>query len=454
MNRDDLKAIIHSGETETVEFKKSFDREAIETLVAFANTRGGCVLVGVADNGSISGVTLGKETLNDWLGQVKSTTSPAIIPDIDAYQVDGRTVVVMKVGEYPVKPISTRGRYFKRVVSSNHQLRLSEITDLYMQSLQLSWDANAAQGESLDALSVGKIERFIEQVNQSGRFTLDQSPLLALEKLKYIVDGRLTWAALLLFSENPMRQHIHIGRFKTPSVIIDDHQITDTLFEAVEHAMKVIVSHISVAFEFDGGLQRRERFTYPLPALREVLLNAVVHRDYTNPSDIQIKIFDDQITFFSPGKLYGGLTIDDLKTDYYQSHLRNKLIAEAFYLTKNIEKYGSGFIRIRKELEAYPELEFNVIEMGDGLLVVFQVKARKSEGVSEGVGGGVSEGVKRLLVCIKDNPGLRIPELSEMLQVSPKTVERWVKQLRDENLIMFKGAPKTGGYFPVNPDQK
>ena len=117
-----------------------------------------------------------------------------------------------------------------------------------------------------------------------------------------------------------------------------------------------------------------------------------MHRDYANTSDIQIKIFDDRITIFSPGKLYGGLTIEEIKTDSYQSHIRNKLIAEAFYLTKNIEKYGSGFIRIRKELESYPEL-------------------------------------------------------SEQLHVPAKTIERWIKKLRDENKIIFKGAPKTGGYF-------
>jgi ATP-dependent DNA helicase RecG len=443
--------LIKNGESETVEFKTSFDREAIESLVAFANTRGGSVLIGVADDGSVRGATLGKETLNDWMVQIKSATSPAIIPDIKAFQVEGRTVAAIQVGEYPVKPISTRGRYFKRVATANHQLRLSEITDLYMQSLQLSWDSHEAPRETLDALSQPKIEHFIAQVNQSGRFTLDQSPLFALEKLKYIVNGRPTWASLLLFAENPLRQHIHIGRFKTPAVIIDDRQITDTLFEAVEQAMKVIVSHISVAFEFDGGLQRKERFAYPLAALRETLLNAVVHRDYANPSDIQIKIFDDRITFFSPGKLYGGLTIEDLKTDHYQSHLRNKLIAEAFYLTKNIEKYGSGFIRIREELESHPEVDFQVEEIGDGFMVSFRTITKTSEGVSEGVSGGVSggvsEGVKAILACIRGNPGMRIPELSKKLHMPAKSLERRIKQLREEGRIVFKGAPKTGGYF-------
>jgi len=79
--------------------------------------------------------------------------------------------------------------------------------------------------------------------------------------------------------------------------------------------MKFIVSHISVAFTFDGSLQRKESFAYPLYALCEVLLNVVVHSDYANSSEIQIKIFDDRITIFRPGKLYGGLTIADLSTD-------------------------------------------------------------------------------------------------------------------------------------------
>lgn len=243
-------------------------------------------------------MTIGKESLNEWLGQIKSATSPAIIHDIAATKINGKNVAVISVGEYPVKPVNTKGKYFKRVASSNHQLRLSEITDLYMQSLQLSWDAYLAPKESLDILSVIKIEKFIEAVNQSGRFTLDNSPLLALEKLKLITANSPTWASLLLFAEEPLRHHIHIGRFKTPSMIIDDRQITDTLFEAVELAMKFIVSHISVAFEFDGSIKRKERFAYPLPAIREALLNAVVHRDYTQPfghSDQDIRQSDNHL---------------------------------------------------------------------------------------------------------------------------------------------------------------
>ena len=117
-----------------------------------------------------------------------------------------------------------------------------------MQSLQLSWDAYVTPNTGIDALAMPKIKRFIKQVNDSGRFALDdETPLAALEKLKYIVGGQPTWAALLLFAKDPLRHHIHIGRFKTPSMILDDRQFTDTLFEVVEQAMQFIVSHISVA---------------------------------------------------------------------------------------------------------------------------------------------------------------------------------------------------------------
>ena len=260
---------------------------------------------------------------------------------------------------------------------------MTEINDFYMQSLHTSWDAHVVNNISLDDLDVEKIEAFVETVNNRGRFNLDLDPLHALQKLKLISQDLPTWASLLLFSKQPMRHHIHMGRFKTPVTIIDDKQITDTLFEAVENAMKFLISHVSVSFEFDGTLQRKERFAYPLKALREALLNAVVHRDYRNASDVQIKIYDDHLTIFSPGTLYGGLTIEELKTDVYPSQLRNKLIAEAFYLTGNIEKYGSGMIRIRQELKIYPELNFKIEEIGGGIQVTFSSQKTMHEGVSE-----------------------------------------------------------------------
>lgn len=228
---------------------------------------------------------------------------------METFTEQGKTVVLIRISELPVKPVNTRGRYFKRIASSNHQLALGEIADLYMQSLQLSWDVHQAGTHTLDALFMPKVKRFISLVNENGRFTLEGEDFTALEKLNYIVNGHPTWAAMLLFAKEPICHHIHIGRFKTPSMIIDDRQFTDTLFEVVDQSMKFNITYISVAFDFDGSIRRKERFGYPLPAIREALLNAVIHRNYTDGSDIQIKIFDDKISIFSPGIFYCGISV-------------------------------------------------------------------------------------------------------------------------------------------------
>ncbi len=118
----EILSLIRSGESQTLEFKSTFDKACIESLVAFANAQGGTVLVGVSDSGDLSGVTLGKETLNDWVGQIKHSTTPSLIPEISSHDINGKTIVQIQVDEFPVKPVNTKGRYFKRVANSNHAL--------------------------------------------------------------------------------------------------------------------------------------------------------------------------------------------------------------------------------------------------------------------------------------------------------------------------------------------
>lgn len=178
-------------------------------------------------------------------------------------------------------------------------------------------------------------------------------------------------------------------------MIIDDKMVRATLFDAVEKTMRIIISHLKVAF-------------------------------------------------FNPGKLYGDLTIEQLKTDSYPSRTRNKLIAEAFYLTGDIEKYGSGYQRIRNAIKDYPTMTFEYEESGDGYMVTVDYRQQKQ---TTELNGGVTEGVKNLLNLIKQNPGLRTTQIEEQLNVPVKTLERWLKQLKNQNKIVFKGAPKTGGYY-------
>jgi len=331
-----MPGLLKLKEDEITELKSSFGDGAIEALAAFANTKGGSIYIGINDKGNpVKGFTIGKETLQKWINEVKLKTQPGIIPDAAIATIDGIKVGVLSVKEFPVKLVSFKGRYYKR---SN--------------------------------------------------------------------------AAWLLFGKGNIGYNVHMGRFKTPTHIIDDKMLNGALFQTVEEIMQYMVAQMKVAFEIKGmPTQRIEIFEYPLPALREIALNCLIHRDYRSPIDAQIKLFDNYVSFFNPGKLLGELTLEDLKRDNYRAYARNKLIAEAFYLTGDIEKYGSGFLRIRKEISAYPTMHLTVAEIPNGLDVSLSYTQQKtgtniasvSESVSENVSEKLSINQQKILNAIKSN---------------------------------------------------
>jgi len=173
-------------ETQHIEFKSGFNDEAIETLTAFANTKGGKVLLGVRNDGTpVKGFTIGQESIQQWINEIKTKTQPSIIPDAKIVEYKGNEVVEFSVQEFPVKPVACRGRYFKRVKNSNHQLSVLEISDVYLQSMQYSWDAYPYVGATIHSLNLEKVGIFIAKVNSAGRFHLPEKPVDALAKLNF-----------------------------------------------------------------------------------------------------------------------------------------------------------------------------------------------------------------------------------------------------------------------------
>ena len=107
--------LITMGETQTTEFKTSFQKEVIVSVVAFANAKGGKIFIGVNDSGEIIGLSIKKESLQDWINQIKLNTQPSILVDIEEVEVESKKVVVIDVKEYPLKPIAYKNRYYKRI---------------------------------------------------------------------------------------------------------------------------------------------------------------------------------------------------------------------------------------------------------------------------------------------------------------------------------------------------
>jgi len=195
--------------------------------------------------------------------------------------------------------------------------------------------------------------------------------------------------------------------------------------------------HLKVEYIITGEPQRTERFDYPLDAIREIVINMVVHRDYRDSSASIIKIFDNRIEFYNPGKLYGGITIRDLLSGNYVSKSRNKLIAKAFKEASIIERYGSGIMRVCKICEEYGVKEPDFHEISNGFQVILYNEKT------------VEKTVEKILDIIVNNPQITQAELVEMTGLTRRGVEWNLSKLKSKGLIERIGADK-GGYWKVN----
>lgn len=337
MTELEIKNIVESGETETIEFKEKFSKEVIETIVAFSNRSGGKIFLGITNNNSVLGINVNEENIKEWTNSIKQATQPQIFPEIGLHKIDSKIIASIIVQEYPIKPVSYKGRFFKRVGASNHQITAKEITDLHLRSINSSFDSFIADS-SLDSLDIDLINNYFSQLNNAGRVKLENDNFKSLVQIGLIKENKPTFASLLLFGNH--KTNIHIGRFKSNDIIIDDILIKSPLVVAVDEAMTFIKKSISLKYDFDGNLRRKETWQYPLSVIRELLLNSVIHKDYRNPTDIIIKVFDDKIAFINPGNLMAGLKAEDLLRGEYLAVHRNKLLAEAFYLRGTLKNLG------------------------------------------------------------------------------------------------------------------
>jgi len=135
-----LLQIIKQGENETTEFKTSFSDEVIVSLVAFANAKGGSVFIGVDDNGILKGVHLQTESVQNWINEIKTKTAPPLIPDAEVLDYKNQKILVFYIQEYPIKPVSFRGRYYKRVANANQLMNVNEVVNTHLQTVNTSWD--------------------------------------------------------------------------------------------------------------------------------------------------------------------------------------------------------------------------------------------------------------------------------------------------------------------------
>lgn len=323
-----IHTLIDQGETEKVEFKSNFNAEVIQTLVAFANTQGGKVIIGISDRNEITGVQLRKETIQNWINEIKTKTSPVIVPEAEEIEVAHKTLLIFSIQEYPIKPVSVKGKYYKRVANSNHALTTSEVVNMHLQTFNTSWDYHVNNQFALKDISLDKVQSSIELMNSGGHRGGDD-PYTFLLKNDLVRESLITNAAYLLFKKkDSVLTTIEMGRFQTDIIIKDSMRTKADILTQVEQVLDFVKKHINKEVIITEKAQNTQRWQYPLEALREIVMNMIVHRDYRFASDSIVKIFDHKIEFYNPGRLPEQITEEDLRNNNYKSTPRNKLIAD------------------------------------------------------------------------------------------------------------------------------
>ena len=319
-----------------------------------------------------------------------------------------------------------------------------DITKLVLESVGTTWDAILEPHTTLEDIDLEKVEKFVQLCNKTGRRPVpeNESALDTLEKLELIQKGKPTRAAILLFGKNPQRPYLQailkMGRFKSEITIIDDKEICGTLFEQVENAMLYFRDRLQTRFEFTGEPQRKVIWEYPLEALRETVINAVCHRDYLDNANTQIRIHDDHILVWNPGKLPPDLSLEQLKTNH-PSRPHNCLIAEAFFYAGYTEKWGGGTLKIIRECadSGLPQPEFSE-DMG-----MFGVTFRKDVLTEKNLRElGLNDRQIKAVTYVKQKGKITNMEYKNLTKISKATATRDLGNLVEMKILKTEGMGK------------
>jgi ATP-dependent DNA helicase RecG len=459
----DLLLLDKNSESETLELKESFSNEALETIVAFANAQGGILLIGVRDNGKVIGMTIGAGTLPEWANKIQTKIQPRILPSITIRKHDDRTVGVIIV-ERSHAPVNVDGRYFKRVGRTNQVMSNTEIEYRILASSKTSWDSQIEQHTTINDLNEQLIKQFIEDINRQKRRTVPNSKMWqeVLEKLKLLDDGKPTRAAILLFGKDVGRFHplayIKAGRFKSLTDIVDDIVFDGPLFEQLDKATiwfrdrltrqfvinESVLSRNAVAAGRGAGssVQRDTVWEYPIEAVREAVVNAICHRDYKADVMTTVRLFDNYLEISNAGTLPPDLTPADLLKKH-KSYPHNILIAEAFYNTGIIEKWGSGTLQIAKAMKQQnlPIPQFDVTSANNFILTLYR-GAAQMEIVLE-----LKERQLSALEYLRSNQKLTNVQYQKLCGVSRATATRDLTDLVERSVLTKQGIGKSTWYL-------
>ncbi|MDX2206065.1 MAG: ATP-binding protein [Gemmatimonadales bacterium] len=458
---------MNNSEDQHTEWKSSWRDDYLKWVCGFANAGGGRLVIGRNDRGQVTGIPDARRLLELLPNKVRDVLG--ILVDVNLLSEDGKEYLEIKVGAYP-NPISYSGEYYQRSGSTNQLLKGAALDRFLLRRYGRTWDGSPLPGVAVSDLSPSALSQFRKLAERSGRLdsaALKEPDAALLDKLKLTEGDYLKRAAVLLFHPDPERfvtgASIKIGYFASESDLRYHDVIAGDLFTQVGKSMELLLTKYLKAVISYEGIHRIESFPMPEPALREALVNAVVHRDYLNTAPIQIRVYDDRLVMWNPAVLPEGWTQQTLLGSH-TSQPQNPDVANTFFRAGEVEAWGRGIERMfaacRNANTPEPQIRFDA----GGIWTEFVFSASYLGGLSgklDQADAGttpVKTPVKtpdRILDILASNPDLTLAEVAQSIGKSLSAVERASAKLAKQGRLRFVG-PRKGGHWvvPEDPDEK
>lgn len=429
-------------EQQNIEYKQSWHDDYLKWVCGFANAQGGVIYIGKDDNGNLVGLQDYKRLMDDIPNKIKNAMG--ITVEVNLLQENEVYIIEIITPPYSV-PISIRGRYYFRSGSTKQELSGATLNEFLLRKSGKTWDDVIEQRATFEDIDEKTVATFLKASENAGRLPENDNLTLPelFEKLRLTENGQLKRAAIVLFAKEPAKFYpntfVKIGRFGKDDADLLFHENEEGNLIVLLHSILKQLNHkfLTRQIEFEG-MNRIEKGEYPVAAVREILLNALVHRNYMG-APIQIRVYDNDFSVWNDGGLPEGITEADLKKTH-RSKPRNPVIADVCFKGGYIDSWGRGTIKIIDSCREanLPEPEMRE-EQGGFLNKIFKNNLNKEQLLKL----GLNERQLAATFFAKENGKITNTRYQKLFSVSKATATRDLTELVDKYKL-FKRSGDVG----------
>lgn len=370
-------------ETQNIEYKESWRDEYLKWICGFANAQGGTLFIGIDDDGNVVGIDDAKRLMEDIPNKTRDTMG--VVVEANLREEQGKQYLEIKTEAYPY-PVNYKGQYHYRSGNTKQELKGAALDNFMLRKQGRTWDSIPVPFLHEADLDHTEFERFRQLVRHKKRMSevdINVDDHILMEKLRLFEGDYLKRAAALLFSPDPEKYvsgaFVKIGAFgNNDAELLYQDEVHGPLFKQISTLMDLLTTKYMKAWIRYEGLQRIEEFPIVEEALREALMNAVVHKDYSQSIPIQISVYEDKMMIWNCGSLPETWTIETL-TEKHGSVPCNPEIANVFFRAGEIESWGRGIETMstlcKENGNPLPKFKFD----GVGLWTIFDYNLKNAQ---------------------------------------------------------------------------